>query len=132
MRKFLLASVVLFLLPACSAGEAVRRQAGIPRIEVVSCRLAPSNEFLDVRFRIYGGAEFDPDPSSTFLIDEGTGEKFYIMLLQRIGRLAETRSPDETASHSIMFRNIDRKLKPGARVTLVVGGSRQEHVIVGK
>jgi hypothetical protein len=132
MRKFVLASVILFLLPACSAREAVRRPAGVPRIEVVSCRLAPSNEFLDVRFRIYGAVTFDPDPSSTHLIDEETGEKYYIMLLQRIGRVAEIRNPEATAAHSIMFRNIDRKLKPGARVTLVTSGLRQEHVVVGK
>ncbi len=132
MRKFILASVILFLLPACSARQAVRGPGGVPRIEVVYCRLAPSNEFLDVRFRIYGTVNFDPDPSSTYLIDEGTGEKYYIMLLQRIGRLAEIRNPDETAAHSIMFRNFDRKLKPGARVTLVAGGLRQEHVVVGK
>jgi hypothetical protein len=132
MRIFILASVVLFLLSACSSREAVRRPWDVPRIEVVHCRLAPSNEFLDIRFRIYGAATFDPDPSSTYLIDEGTGEKYYIMLLQRIGKLAETRSPEETAVHSIMFRNIDRKLKPGARVTLVAGGLRQEHVVVRK
>jgi len=132
MRKFILASVILFLLPACSAREAVRRPADVPRIEVVYCRLAPSNEFLDVRVRIHGTVKFDPDPSSTYLIDEGTGEKYYIMLLQRIGRLAETRNPEETAAHSIMFRNIERKLKPGARVTLVADGLRQEHVVVGK
>ncbi len=132
MRRLGLASVILFLLSACSAKEAVRGHAGVPRIEVVYCRLAPSNDFVDVRFRIYGADRFDPDPSSTYLIDEETGEKYYLMLLQRIGRLTEIRNPEETVAHSIMFRNIDRKLKPGARVTLVAGGMRQEHVVVGK
>lgn len=132
MRKFILASVVLFLLPACSAKEAVRPPADVPRIEVIYCRLAPSDEFLDVRFRIHGAAKFDPDPSNTYLIDEGTGEKYYILRLQRIGRLAESGASDETAARSIMFRNIDRKLKPGASVTLVAGELRREHIIVGK
>ena len=132
MRKLALASVLLFLLPACSAMEAVRGAAGNPRIDVVYCRLAPSDDFVDVRFRIYGSETIDPDPGDTYLIDEGTGEKFYIMLLQRIGQMAETGNPEEKAAHSITFRNLDRKLKPGARVTLVVGGMRQKHVVVGK
>jgi hypothetical protein len=54
------------------------------------------------------------------------------MSLQRIGRLEESGASDETAARSIMFRNIDRKLKPGASVTLVAGELRREHIIVGK
>lgn len=132
MRKSILAAVIPFLLTSCSAGEAVRRPASVPRIEVVHCRLAPSDEFVSVQFRIRGEGKVELDPAGTYLIDEGTGEKFYIVLLQRLGRLPDIENAEEAATHSLMFRNLDRKLKPGARVTLVVGGMRQEHVVVGK
>lgn len=139
IRRFFLPLVVLSLLQACSPREMVRAPelpslppAIQPRIEVTACKLASRNDFVDVRFRIHGKEKFDPDPAGTYLVDEATGEKLYIVRLQRIGRLAETRSPGDPASHTILFRNLGRKLKAGARVTLVVGGLRQEHVIVEK
>lgn len=132
MRKFIVASVLPFLLTACSAREGMRRPAEAPRIEVLHCRLAPSGEFVDVRYRILGEEKTDPDPADTYLVDEATGEKYYLMLLQRIGRLPGTRSQEDAVARSIMFRNFDRKLKPGARVTLVVGGLRREHVLLEK
>jgi len=136
MRKLILSAVLLALLQACSGREAVRppadvpRPADAPRIEVVYCRLAPSKEIVDVQFRLRGVKEIAADPADTYLIDEGTGEKYYLMILRRIGRLAEIRNPEEAAVHSLMFRNPYGKLKPGTSVTLVVGGMRQQHVIV--
>jgi hypothetical protein len=131
MRKIVAAAVLLFLLPACSARETVRRPAMAPRVEVIYCRLAPGDEFVEVRLRMYG-AEVDPDPAGTYLLDEGTGEKHYIMRLQRVGRVAEIRGTEGAAAHSILFRNLDRKLRPGARITLVLGSLRQEHLVLGK
>lgn len=131
MRTILLSTVLLFLLPACSARDAALRTRE-PRIEVLSCNLAPGHQFVDVRVRAHGVQTFDPDPARTYLLDEGTGEKYFVMRLQRVGRLADVRNPEEAAAHSILFRNLDRTLRPGARVTLVVDGMRQEHVVVGK
>ncbi|HZW37647.1 MAG: hypothetical protein ACM319_07300 [Deltaproteobacteria bacterium] len=87
---------------------------------------------MDVRFRVHGKEKFDADPANTYLMDESTGEKYYIVRLKRIGRLAETKIPSDPSAHSILIRNLNKKLKAGARVTLVVGGLRQEHVIVEK
>lgn len=130
MRGFILSCSLLLLLQMCSARDAVWRSADAPRIEVIHCRIAPSNEFVDVRFRISGTGSFEPDRADTYLVDEATGEKYYVMLLQRVGRLTEIRDRDATAAHSILFRNLDRKLRPGSRVAVVVGGMRQDHVLV--
>jgi hypothetical protein len=132
MRRLILSAVLLTLLQACSSREAVRRPVDARRIEVVYCRLAPSKEIVDVQFRVHGMEKIAPDPAGTYLMDEGTGEKYYLVLLRRIGRLAEIRNPEETAVHSLMFRNPYGKLKPGTKVTLVVDGMRQQHVVVGK
>ncbi|MDA8122707.1 MAG: hypothetical protein M0Z38_09105 [Deltaproteobacteria bacterium] len=132
MRRVILPAVFLALLQACSGREAVLRPVNVPRIEVIHCRLAPSKEIVDVQFRVYGTGKVAPDPAGTYLLDEGTGEKYYLMVLQRIGRLAEIRNPEETAVHSIMFRNPYGILRIGAKVTLVVGELRQEHVVVEK
>lgn len=132
MRKLILPAVLLALLQACSSREAVRPPVNAPRIEVVYCRLAPSKEIVDVQFRLHGIEKIDADPAGTYLMDEGTGEKYYLIVLRRVGRMAEIRNPGEAAVHSLMFRDPYGKLKPGAMVTLVVGGMRQQHVVVGK
>lgn len=131
MRNVIVVSVLPFLLAACSAKEGMRRPAEAPRIEVLHCRLAPSGEFVDVQYRIRG-EERAADPADTYLVDEATGEKYYLMLLQRIGRLPEPRTREDAAARSVMFRNFDRKLKAGGRVTLVVGGLRREHILLEK
>lgn len=132
MRKFVFSFALLLLLQACSARDAARRSGDVPPIEVIHCRIVPGDEVVEVRFRTHGIDAFQPDPAGTYLIDEATGEKSYVMLLQRVGRLAEIRDPGAATAHSVLFRNLDRKLKAGSKVTVVVGGTRQEHVLVEK
>lgn len=101
-----------------------------PRMEVVQLRLAANQEFVGVRFRMIGGDRFDPEATEIYLVDESTGEKFSVVRLQRIGRMAEFRGPGEKDVHHIMFRNREGKLKIGSRVTVVVGSARQERLLV--
>jgi hypothetical protein len=99
-------------------------------LEVIQLRLAANREFVGVRFRMVGGDRFDPDAAEIYLVDESTGERFSVVRLQRIGRLAEFRIPGEKDVHHIMFRNREGKLKIGSLVTVVVGSARQEHLLV--
>jgi len=100
------------------------------QLSVVQCRLAANGEFVGVRFRVTGVDRFDPDAAETYLVDESTGEKFFVVRLQRIGRLAEFSAPGEKDVHHVMFRNREGKLKLGTRVTVVVGPARQEHLLL--
>lgn len=99
-------------------------------MEVTQLRLAANREFVGVRFRMIGGDRFDPEATEIYLVDESTGEKFSVVRLQRIGRMAEFRVPGEKDVHHIMFRNQEGKLKIGSLVTVVVGPARQEHLLV--
>jgi hypothetical protein len=99
-------------------------------MEVVQLRLAANREFVGVRFRMLGGDRFDPEATGIYLVDESTGEKFSVVRLQRIGRMAEFSVPGEKDVHHIMFRNQEGKLKIGSRVTVVVGSARMEHLLV--
>jgi hypothetical protein len=99
-------------------------------MEVVQLRLAANREFVGVRLRMTGGDGFDPKATEIYLVDESTGERFSVVRLQRIGRMAEFRVPGEKGVHHIMFRNREGKLKIGSRVTVVVGPARQEHLLV--
>lgn len=127
--RLILLAVVLCLIASCSPIKEAFRPPP-PRMEVVQLQLAANREFVGVRFRMIGGDRFDPEATGIYLIDESTGEKFSVVHLQRIGRMAEFRVPGEKDLHHIMFRNQEGKLKIGSRVTVVVGSARQEHLLV--
>ena len=99
-------------------------------MEVTQLQLAANREYVGVRFRMISRDRFDPEAAEIYLLDESTGERFSIVRLQRIGRMAEFSVPGEKDVHQMMFRNRDGKLKIGSRVTLVVGLARQEHLLV--
>jgi hypothetical protein len=130
-RRVLVAAA-LCLIASCSA----KKEALVPpppssqRMEIVQLRLAANREFVGVRFRMIGGDRFDPETTEIYLVDESTGERFSVIRLQRIGRMAEFSVPGEKDVHHIIFRNREEKLKIGSRVTVVVGPARQEHLLV--
>ena len=131
-RRILL-TAALCLIASCTA----KKEALVPpppppspRMEVTQLRLASNREYVGVRFRMIGGDRFDPEASEIYLVDESTGERFSVVRLQRIGRMAEFSVPGEKDVHHIMFRNREGKLKIGSRVTVVVGPARQEHLLV--
>ncbi len=134
----LLSAAALCLIVSCSAKqEALRPPAPPPppppptaRMEVVQLRLAANREFVGMRFRMIDADRFDPRTEEIYLIDESTGEKFSVVRLQRIGRMAEFRAPGENNVHHMMFRNREGKLKIGSRVTVVVGNMRREHLLI--
>jgi len=99
-------------------------------MEVTRLQLAANREFVGVRFRMVGRDRLDPKATDIYLLDESTGERFPVVRLQRIGRMAEFSVPGEKNVHHIMFRNREGKLKIGSRVTVVVGPARQEHLLV--
>ncbi|MFA5807125.1 MAG: hypothetical protein WC978_02010 [bacterium] len=127
--RLILLAVALFLIASCSAKKEALRPPP-PRMEGVQLRLAGNGEFVGVRLRMIGGDRFDPEATEIYLVDESTGERFSVVRLQRIGRMAEFRVPGEKDVHNIMFRNREGKLKIGSRVTVVVGSARQEHLLV--
>src|SRR5512140_930054 len=134
-RKFILLAAALCLIASCSAKKETLvppppPPSSSPRMEVTRLRLAANREYVGVRFRMIGGDRFDPKTTEIYLVDESTRERFSVVRLQRIGRMAEFSVPGEKDVHQLMFRNRKGKLKIGSRVTVVVGSSRQEHLRV--
>lgn len=130
-RRLILLAAALFLIASCSAKkEALVPSPSSPQMEVTQLQLAANREYVGVRFRMINSDRFDPNATEIYLVDESTGERFSVVRLQRIGRMAEFRVPGEKDVHHIMFRNQEGKLKVGSRVTVVVGPARQEHLLV--
>ena len=136
-------AVALLLLASCSAKKealgpppppppaapAPAPAPPAPRIEVVQLQMTADRDFVGVKIRVVGG-HTDLDAQDIYMIDEATGEKYAVVRLQRIGRLAEFSVPGESGIHHIMFRNRDGRLKIGKRVTVVIGKTRHEHLLI--
>jgi hypothetical protein len=120
--------VILCILASCAGKKELRPPPPPPELDVVQCRLVSNGEFVGLRFRVIGIEKFDPGAMEAYLIDESTGERFPVVRLQRIGRLAEFTVPGEKGLHNILFRNREGKLKVGARVTVVFESIRKEHL----
>jgi hypothetical protein len=131
--RLILLAAALFLIASCSAKKEALvppPPPSLPKMEVTQLRLAANREFVGVQFRMIGGDRFDPEATEIYLVDESTGERFFVVRLQRIGRMAEFRVPGEKDVYQVMFRNQEGKLKIGSRVTVVVRASRQEHLLL--
>jgi len=128
--KRILWVVMLCMLASCAGKKEVRPPP--PELDVVQCSLVSGGEFVSVRFRVVGVETFDSGTMEAYLIDESTGEKFPVVRLQRIGRLAEFTVPGEKEVRNILFRNRDGKLKLGTRVTVVFGSIRKENLQLQK
>ena len=128
--KRILWVVALCILASCAGKKELRPPPPppAPELDVVQCRLMSNGEYVGVRLRLIGVEKFDPMTMEAYLVDESTGEKFPIVRLQRIGRLAEFPVPGEKGVHNVLFRNLEGKLKVGTRVTVVVGSARKEHL----
>jgi hypothetical protein len=129
----LLLLLALSVLSSCARKEAVLPVPPSPpphRIEILDSRIEANDAFIEVRFRLSGGGRIDPDTSVIYLADDASGERFYTIRLQRVGKLAENGT--EEAVHTVLFKNREGVLHPGSRVTLVVGSLRKEHVLRGK
>jgi hypothetical protein len=101
-----------------------------PKVEVARIQMTADREYIGVKLRITGSGRVDLDNMDIYMIDEATGEKFTVVRLQRIGRLAEFSVPGEAGIRHVMFRNREGKLKTGKRVTVVIGQTRLERLVI--
>jgi hypothetical protein len=97
--------------------------------------LAGSGSMLRVNFKVPAPktTEWLPvDPKETYVVDEATGEKFFVLNLVRIGPAAQTRLPKGGGASFMVIDNRHEHLKPGARITVVIGALKREHVTVAE
>lgn len=92
-----------------------------------------NGSMLEVRFTVPPAATtrwIPTDQKDTYVLDEATGEKFFVLNLVRIGPAGQVRLPKGGGSSYMIIDNRYEHLKPGARVTVVIGALKQEHVMV--
>lgn len=139
MKLKLLLLLTLFLfLPTNSFADPqskpeIEKKSQEVHLEVIKAKLIENGIFLDVHFRIRGVVG-RPNISSrhfgyAYVILESTGEKFYVQRFAKVGALGQKRL-DEGPISIARIDNEGGKIRKYLRVTFVIGGLQQEHVLV--
>jgi hypothetical protein len=118
-----------------AAGAAAPAPAPGGRLTVSKAFIVANGSMLQVRFNVPPSktTQWIPvDPKDTYVVDEANGEKFFVANLVRIGPAAQVRMPKGGGSTYMVIDNRHEHLKPGALITVVVGGLKQEHVMVAE
>ena len=99
------------------------------RVELVSVGFAAEGAYLMVNFKAPPRLAMLWQPGQLYVVDQATGVKYEdIPLMPKIGRLIG-RPAEEGQAGYVMLENRPI-LKPGAKVTVVLGGFRQTGVTV--
>jgi hypothetical protein len=98
-------------------------------LEVVKLRVSGGGYLLDIRYHFSGAGMVLADEGTTYVELPATGERLYVLGVARIGTLA-TKDAGPGKTSFLLIQNPDRKVKPGARVHVVIAGIRADNVLV--
>ncbi len=102
-------------------------------IKALTVRPTAEGFFIDFRYRIVDAEKAAPLFSPTIkplLIDENTGAVMAVPTVPKVGSMRSTRKPIKDRGYTILFANPNKHIKPGHKVTVVIGDYRAEHLIV--
>lgn len=102
-------------------------------IDSLTVRYAESGEMIRFSYRV-----LDPEKAKVLndkrhepsLIDPGAGVKLVIPELEKVGKLRQSNSPQTGRSYWMAFSNKGRLVRPGHRVSVVIGPFRAEGLVV--
>lgn len=98
------------------------------RLVVTHAVLSGKGSFVDIRYWLSRPDKVCP-PTNIYLIHEETGAHLEVMKLARIGPL-QTNHAFMTKTGSALFRNRNGLVKPGSKVSLVLGNLRTDDIEV--
>jgi hypothetical protein len=116
--------------PAALSGEEAEKKWGI---KPLSIRQTADGHMLDFRYRIIDAEKASPLFNPTIkpvLIDEDTGAVMAVPTVPKVGSMRSTRKPLQDRNYFILFANPQKHIKPGHKVTVVIGDYRAEHLMV--
>lgn len=102
-------------------------------IKIGSIRLTAKDYMLDLRYRVK-----DPDKAKPilkrgqkpFLIDQATGKKLAVPTTKVGPMRSTTVEPKANRQYVILFSNLNKIVKRGNKVTVVIGEFKAENLIV--
>jgi hypothetical protein len=106
-------------------------------VELMAVRLTASDFMIDLRYRVKDIARAQAlleQKVKPVLVNEATGDRFYIPQAPKVGALKQSATAKQPAivdrTYFMLFANPDRKLKSGEKVTLYAGESVVKDIVV--
>lgn len=103
-------------------------------VNVESIRLSSAGYMLDFRYRILDPEKAAPLLSrkvKPYLVDQESGSKLIVPVPPKVGSLRQkSYQPIPDKIYFVLFSNPGRLVKPGNKVTVVIGDFRAEDLIV--
>ena len=120
-----------------SAASPVTRTIAELGVELVGVRLSASDFLIDLRYRVKDIAKAQSlleRKLQPVLVNEATGDRYYIPQVPKIGSLRQSATAKQPAQldrvYFMLFANPDRKLRTGEKVTLYAGDSVVKGLVV--
>jgi hypothetical protein len=102
-------------------------------VRPLSIRQTADGNMLDFRYRVTDAEKaaslFHPT-IKPLIIDEDTGAVMAVPNVPKVGSMRSTRKPLQDRNYFMIFANPQKHIKPGHKVTVVIGDYRAEHLVV--
>jgi hypothetical protein len=103
-------------------------------IDDVVVRVVSSGILIRFSYRVVDArkaALINDKTKTPYLIEEKTGLALQIPMMENVGQLRQTATPENGREYWMVFSNKGKLIKPGSRVDVVVGRFRLEGLVVG-
>ena len=102
-------------------------------VDIAGVKAVSSGYMLRLSYRIVDPGKAKPLTdihNRAYLIDEASGVRLAVPAMENVGELRQTGKAQANRSYFVIFGNPGRLVKPGNRVSLVVGNFRADGLIV--
>ena len=102
-------------------------------IDSLAVRAVESGQLIRFKYRVLDAAkaqQLNDKKAEPALIDPRAGVQLVVPSLEKVGQLRQTMSPEEGKVYWMAFSNPRRSVKPGDRVTIIIGRFRAKNLVV--
>jgi hypothetical protein len=113
--------------------RAVMYYQGVWGIDSLSVRAAESGELIRFKYRVLDPAkasQLNDKKAVPTLVDPRAGVSLVVPSLEKVGQLRQSGPPEEGKVYWMAFSNPRRTVKPGDRVSLVIGNFHADGLVV--
>jgi hypothetical protein len=108
----------------------LRRLWGIDDIHV---RSTASGSLIRFSYRVVDADKADilnNKKATPYLVDEKNGLALQVPMMEKVGQLRQVATPENGREYWMAFSNKGRSVKPGSRVTVIIGRLRIDGLVV--
>lgn len=102
-------------------------------VEVIGVHHVASGYMLNFRYRIVDPVKaksLNDMKSKAYVIDEASGTRLAVPAMENVGELRSGAAPEADRTYFMIFGNPGRLVKPGGRVSVVIGNFRVDGLVV--